>query len=112
VQDRWRSHDANCLSVQRLAQGPLAPESGHFSAPLAGLLSAKNGLMLCSKPNSDFSSFVVGRASALRCVTGKDKVASFGRLVAGEAGFVHRLVSRFAVRKVSEPPAARRGIFF
>ena len=45
-------------------------------------------------------------------VTGEDKVASFGGLVAGEAGFVHRLVARFAVRKISKSPAARRGVFF
>jgi hypothetical protein len=43
---------------------------------------------------------------------GENKVARFGKLVAGEAGFVHRLVGRFAVLKVSEPPAARRGVLF
>jgi hypothetical protein len=47
----------------------------------------------------------------LTCVMGEDKVASFDRLVAGEAGFVHRLVGRFAVFiELSEAPAARRGV--
>jgi len=40
----------------------------------------------------------------------EDKVAIFGRFVAGEAGFVQRLVARFAVLKVTEPPSARRGV--
>ena len=48
----------------------------------------------------------------LRRVTGEDKVASFGLLVAGKAGFHERLVGRFAVVEVSESPAARRGVFF
>jgi hypothetical protein len=46
-----------------------------------------------------------------RCVTGKDKVASFYGLVAREAGFVHRLVGGSAIGKISESPAARRGVF-
>jgi hypothetical protein len=46
-----------------------------------------------------------------RCVTVEDKVASFDGLVAGKAGVVHRLVGGFAVVKVSEPPAAGRGVF-
>jgi putative copper resistance protein D len=33
----------------------------------------------------------------MRCVTGRDKVVSFGKLVAGEAGIVHRLAGGFAV---------------
>jgi hypothetical protein len=32
----------------------------------------------------------------LRCVMGGDKVASFDGLVAGRAGFVHRLIDDFA----------------
>jgi len=31
------------------------------------------------------------------CVTGEDKVARFGLIVAGEAGFHERLVGRFAI---------------
>jgi hypothetical protein len=42
----------------------------------------------------------------LRC-----KVARFDRLVAREAGFVHRLVGRFAIFELSEPPAPGRGLF-
>ena len=42
---------------------------------------------------------------------GEDKVASFGGHVAGKAGVVHRLVGGFALVKVSEPPAAGRGVF-
>jgi hypothetical protein len=42
---------------------------------------------------------------------GEDKVASYDMLVAGEAGFVHRLVGRFAVFELTEPPAACRGVF-
>ena len=50
--------------------------------------------------------------AALRCVTGEDIIAIFRRRVAGEAGIVQRLAARFAVGKVSEPPAARRGVFW
>ena len=45
-----------------------------------------------------------------RCVTGEDIVAIFRRRVAGEAGLVQRLVARLSARKVSEPPAACRGV--
>jgi len=48
--------------------------------------------------------------SELGCVTGEDIVAIFRRRVAGEAGLVQRLVSRLPVLKVSEAPAARRGV--
>jgi hypothetical protein len=44
-------------------------------------------------------------SSELRCVMGEDKVAGFGRFVAGKAGFVQRLVARLAVLKVTESPA-------
>jgi hypothetical protein len=51
--------------------------------------------------------------SELGCVIGEDKVASFGWLVAGEAGFMLRLVGRFAVLiKLSEPPATCGGVLF
>jgi hypothetical protein len=44
------------------------------------------------------------------CVTGEDKVARFGLIVAGEAGLHERLVVRwFAVLEVSETPTARCG---
>jgi hypothetical protein len=33
----------------------------------------------------------------------EDNVASFDMFVAGEAGFVHRLVGRFAVFELTEP---------
>ena len=42
---------------------------------------------------------------------GKDEVASFDRLVAGEAGFELRRVGSFAVFELSKPPATGRGIF-
>ena len=51
-------------------------------------------------------------ASYLRCVMGEDKVAISGRFVAGEAGFVQRFVARLAILKVTEPPAAGRGVLF
>src|SRR5215472_8419721 len=44
------------------------------------------------------------------CVAGEDIVASFCGLVAGEASLVQRLVAGFAIRKVAESPAARRGV--
>src|SRR5271165_2070753 len=47
-----------------------------------------------------------------RCVTGKDKVLSFRRLVAGEAGLVLRLIGRFTVSKIPKPPATGRGVLF
>ena len=52
-----------------------------------------------------------GMAFALGRVLGEDKVPSFDRLVAGEAGFKQRLIRRFAVFELSESPAARRGVF-
>jgi hypothetical protein len=42
---------------------------------------------------------------------GEDIVPSFGRFVARKAGFEQRLVGRLAIFKLSEPPAARRGVF-
>ena len=42
---------------------------------------------------------------ALTRVTGKDEIAIFGRQVAGKAGFVERLVARFAVLEVGKSPA-------
>jgi hypothetical protein len=50
-------------------------------------------------------------AFASRCVMGEDKVASFDRLVAREAGFEQRLVGRSAVFELSKPPTARRRVF-
>jgi hypothetical protein len=46
-----------------------------------------------------------------RRVTVEDRVASFDGLVTGKAGVVHCLVGGFPVVKLSEPPAAGRGIF-
>ena len=46
-------------------------------------------------------------------VTSEDKVPRFDLIMAGETGFhEHLVVRRFAVLEVSEPPAARGGIFF
>src|SRR5216683_2396195 len=50
------------------------------------------------------------RSRDLRCVTGEDKVTSFGLIVTREASFHQSLVARFAVFEVSEPPASRRGV--
>lgn len=50
--------------------------------------------------------------SLLRCVMGKDKVARFGLLVAGEAALHKRRVARFAVCEVTEPPTAGCGVLF
>ena len=47
-----------------------------------------------------------------RRVTSEHKVASFGELMAGEAGPVRRLVASLAVCEVAKPPAARRGVAF
>ena len=52
------------------------------------------------------------RALTEWCVTGIDEVVSLGRLVASETSFVLRLVGRFAVRKVPEPPAGCRVMLF
>ena len=49
--------------------------------------------------------------AGLRCVTGEDIIAIFRQRVAGGAGIVQRLAARFAIGKVSEPPAARRSVF-
>src|SRR4051812_19636960 len=45
------------------------------------------------------------------CVMVEDIVASFGDLVAGKAGVVHRLVGGFPIVKLSVSPAARRSVF-
>src|ERR1700722_16391039 len=46
-----------------------------------------------------------------RCVMGEHKVTGFGGLVTGKTALENRLVGRFAVVKLSEPPAAGRGVF-
>ena len=52
------------------------------------------------------------RKRVSRRVMSEDEVAVFGRFVAREAGFVQRLVTRFAVLEVTESPASRRGVLF
>jgi hypothetical protein len=49
-------------------------------------------------------------SSGRRCVVRENVVAIFGRLVAGEAGVVQRLVARFAILEVGKSPAASRGV--
>src|SRR5580704_17556042 len=49
-------------------------------------------------------------ASRRGCITREHIIAIFHRNVAGKASFVQRLVARLSARKVSETPAARRGI--
>ncbi len=80
-----------------------------FSSPEK--LAVASFTIVTSQPNSSANRQLTPRFFVSGCVTGEDKVASFGRLVAGEAGFVHRLVGRFAIFiKLSETPAARRGV--
>src|SRR5580700_10829800 len=50
--------------------------------------------------------------SGSRCVPSENIVSIFTGLVAGPALFVRRQVAGFAVRKVGESPAARRGVLF
>jgi hypothetical protein len=45
------------------------------------------------------------------CVTGKDKVASLGRLVARRTALERRLIRNFAVVELSESPTVGRGVF-
>jgi hypothetical protein len=42
----------------------------------------------------------------------ENEAMSFGRLVAGEAGFVQCLVARLSVLKVTEPPPPVAAYFF
>jgi hypothetical protein len=42
----------------------------------------------------------------------ENEAMSFGRLVAGEAGFVQCLVARLSVLKITEPPPTRGGVLF
>jgi hypothetical protein len=60
----------------------------------------------CSKPESHGRAFGQGKkrrvSSGGRRVTGEDKVAIFGRLVAGETSFVQRLVAGFAILEVGK----------
>jgi len=59
-----------------------------------------------------FSFFSDVLLAVSRCVAGENKVASFGLIVAGEAGIHQGLVAGFAVFEMSESPAACRGILF
>jgi len=75
---------------------------------LMGKSSTASDCLVCAAVD-----FVCGRRlisfgwfSASRCITGKDKVGRFGLLMAGEAAFHKRRVTSFAVREVTEPPAA------
>jgi hypothetical protein len=70
-------------------------------------MDASNGVAIASLDPL----LIILRLLVSRCVTGEDKVASFGGLVAGEAGFVHCLVGGFAIGKISKSPATRRGVF-
>src|SRR5215471_15649433 len=57
------------------------------------------------------AAFMVALFILLWCVLSKDEVVIFGRYVAGEAR-VHQLhVAGFTVGKITEAPAAGRGIF-
>src|SRR5205823_9657855 len=49
-------------------------------------------------------------SSGGRRVTGEDEVAIFGRLMAGKASFVQRLVARSAILEVGKSPAGSRGV--
>ena len=69
-------------------------------------------LELASFDQCPEGSGAIDRASGRRRVVRENVVAIPGRLVAGEAGLVQRLVSRFAVREVSESPTAGCGVLF
>jgi hypothetical protein len=64
--------------------------------------------ILASSKNLSDARFSSGR----RCVVSENVVAIFSRLVAGEALFVQRLITGFAVREVGVSPAAGRGVLF
>jgi hypothetical protein len=86
----------------------MIPEAFHNGPRYSGVLAAR------SSRRSFFSAKSPGEPSASkysRCITGEDKVASFGGLVAEKAVAVHCLCGGFAVVKLSEPPAAGRGVF-
>jgi hypothetical protein len=75
------------------------------------MLTAKRGEARINDSHSCRGFLVALHVRPSRCVTGEDKVANFGGLVARKAGVVHRLVGGFAVVKLSEPPATGRGVF-
>src|SRR6516225_1205783 len=84
---------------------PLA-EVNSYSSPPSAMASSE---FETTRPLSCIRFLLSERWLSL-CVTGEDKVARFGLIVAGEAGFHERSVGRFAVLEVSETPTASRGV--
>jgi hypothetical protein len=58
------------------------------------------------------NSFCHSISLSLLRVTGEDQVAGFYLRVAGKAGVEYRLVGRFAVVEVTEPPATCRRVLW
>jgi hypothetical protein len=58
------------------------------------------------------NSFCHSISPSLLRVTGEDQVARLYLRVAGKAGVEYRLVGKFAVVEVNEPPATRRRVLF
>src|SRR5580693_2076891 len=120
----WQTPQACTLMRTCLASG-LGISRSTISKPAPGLGTCADFICaafmgttvaLFAAINPPFTRWVIDArtcnfGSVLRCVTGEDKVASFDRLVAGEAGLEQRLVRGFAVSKLCETPAARRGVF-
>ena len=89
--------------------------AGTSTAWLVRFREPTTSLRMTSRP--DYSIWAVWQShavllyfSASRCITSKDKVGRFGLLVAGEAAFHKGRVAGFAVREVTEAPAARCGV--
>src|SRR5262249_5603252 len=81
-------------------------------AHCAGLMTAPAINTKAPKHPASGPSLLARADSGRRRVTREHEVAICGRLVAGEAGFVQRLVARFAVLEVGESPAAGRCVLF
>ncbi len=68
------------------------------------------GLDNASSTQTEIPSPGTAQNSGRKCVVSENVVTILRRHVAGEAGFVQRLVPRSAVREVGESPTASRGV--
>jgi hypothetical protein len=110
-----KSQGAESLARLGIPSAPLG--AGSSTAWLARFRGPATSLRMTSRP--DYSIWAVWQSHALllyfsasRCITSKDKVGRFGFLVAGEAAFHKGRVAGFAVREVTEAPAAGCGVLF
>ena len=92
VQRRWRYCDLTHCRRGRNNAAPVPSTGGVISRRVERFFNLRD------------------RVCHSRRIMGEDEVAGFFLRVTGKAGFHKRLVAKFAVFEVTEPPAARRGV--